>query len=284
VIVDAQLHAWGPDSERYPWSPGFGQGFPGLRERYEAKAFEADDLVWMMDAVAVDAAILVSPMLYGDDHSYAFDAARRHPGRFGVVGPLGPASPELEHRIAGFREQPHAVGIRVVVMPGTHEPLDGRGYARLFAAAERSSVPVFLFAPGRLGEVGGVADAHPGLTLVLDHLGRWQRGAGGEILPDLLALALLPNVAVKLSTAPSLSSGAYPFTDVWQFVGPLLEAYGPERLLWATDITTHMDEYPYCEALDWLRRSDRVSEAEKALLLGGAAERLLGFSAGDGGG
>src|SRR2546425_9048946 len=64
-----------------------------------------------------------------------------------------------------------------------------------------------------------IAERHPGLKLHIDHLGRLGGGRAGTDdaafadLLDILALAKFPNVAVKMSGAPSHSSQPYPFRN-----------------------------------------------------------------------
>ena len=65
-----------------------------------------------------------------------------------------------------------------------------------------------------------IAERHPALKLHIDHLGRPGGGTGqtdDEVfadLPDMLALARFPNVAVKMSGAPSYSSQPYPYRNI----------------------------------------------------------------------
>ena len=65
--------------------------------------------------------------------------------------------------------------------------------------------------------VAKIAGRYPRLKLQIDHIGRWAGESGPRKddaafadLPDMLALAKFPNVAVKLSGAPSCSSRPYP--------------------------------------------------------------------------
>ena len=87
----------------------------------------------------------------------------------------------------------------------------------LWAGAEKAGVPIAALATDLLTELGRIAERHPGLRLTIDHLG----GRGGLTtlkdaaamthMPDLVALARYPNVAVKATGAPGYSSEAYPF-------------------------------------------------------------------------
>jgi predicted TIM-barrel fold metal-dependent hydrolase len=67
-IIDAQLHAWLPDSDRYPWDRK-----KAAKGRLGDLYVSAEDLLIMMRAVGVSAALLTSPAQYGDNHEYAFD-------------------------------------------------------------------------------------------------------------------------------------------------------------------------------------------------------------------
>ena len=120
--------------------------------------------------------------------------------------------------------------------------------------------------------MGQVAEKHPDVKLIIDHLGR----AGGKTdaecfanLPDMLALAKYPNVAIKATGAPSYSSGAYPFSSIHDYLHQIYDAFGPERMFWGTDITRMPCSRKQCvtmftEELPWLTEND------KELIMGGA--------------
>ena len=86
----------------------------------------------------------------------------------------------------------------------------------LWPAAERAGLPVALLAAGFLPKVAEVAERHPRLKLIIDHLGRpsgTKDDAAWANLPEMLALAKYPNVAIKATGAPSYSSEAYPVSQ-----------------------------------------------------------------------
>ena len=59
------------------------------------------------------------------------------------------------------------------------------------------------------------------------------------------ALAKYPNVSVKLSSAPLISSEPYPFRDVTPHIKRLFDAYGPQRCYWGTDVTNSLAKATY---------------------------------------
>jgi predicted TIM-barrel fold metal-dependent hydrolase len=235
----------------------------------------------MMDAAGVNAAVLVSPRVYGSDHRYSLAAAANYPGRFGVVGPVSPSTPDAEGRVRAFRDEPGGLGIRAVPMRQEDEGVDGASWRRIFAPAERAQVPVFLLAADVIDIVPGIARAYPELQIVLDHLGAIAsssfggHASGWARLPDLLSLARFDNVALKCSNVPSLSRSRFPFEDVWPHLHAILEAFGPERLIWGSDITVHPDDLSYAQAVDYLLLSEQLSAHEKELVLGGSLRRIL---------
>ena len=97
-----------------------------------------------------------------------------------------------------------------------------------------------------------MAERHPGLKLIVDHLGRPSgphNAATWDSLPELLALAKYPNVAVKATGAPSYSSDPYPFTNIHDYIHQIFDAFGPNRAFWGTDITRMPCPWGQCISL-----------------------------------
>ena len=281
--VDSQVHIWLPPSEEFPWEA---QGTSGVPDWYAQllrdSPVSAEQMISMMDAVGVDAAILTELPIYGADCTYSLDAARRHAPRFGVVGPVRTDTPDVAERVRTFLEAPHALGVRVVRFPDHPEPIGSEGHRRIFAAAEASEVPVFVVATGLLRELAEIARDFPSLLIVLDALGisapDWSIDEQLAQLPDLVALAKFENVAVKCHNAPRFSKEPYPFADLWPLLHDVIDAFGVERVMWASDITVH-PEITYDQAVGYLRDSDQLSEPEKEQIMGKSARTLLRWPA-----
>jgi predicted TIM-barrel fold metal-dependent hydrolase len=68
-------------------------------------------------------------------------------------------------------------------------------------------------------------------------------------------------VAVKASGMPSLSNESYPFRDLHPHIRTLVEAFGPQRTFWGTDLTRMPCSYRECidlftKELPWLKGQD----------------------------
>ena len=80
-------------------------------------------------------------------------------------------------------------------------------------------------------------------------------------VPELLALAKFPNVAVKATGGPSYSTHVYPYRNIHSYIKQIFDAFGPERMFWGTDITRMPCTYRQCvtmftEEMPWLKGRD----------------------------
>jgi predicted TIM-barrel fold metal-dependent hydrolase len=118
--------------------------------------------------------------------------------------------------------------------------------------------------PGLLPAIDRIAERHPGLRLVIDHLALSREGkddAAFAELPDLLALARRPNVAAKASALPRYSTESYPYPKLHPHLHRVFDAFGPRRLFWGTDLTGIPCTYKqaialFTEELPWLNGDD----------------------------
>ena len=223
-IVDAQIHIWGT-------------GLPSNRAHIQVTAFTAEEAVGLMDEGGVEAAVIHPPSWDPGSIDMAFEAVRNYPGRFAIMGSLPLDQPQSRSLIARWREQPGMLGLRYTFLsdPARQWVEDGT-LDWLWAAAEDAGVPIAALATDSLAALGRIAERHPGLRLTIDHLG----GRGGNTtlkdaeamthMPELLALAKFPNVAVKATGAPGYSSEAYPFPAMHTYLRQIYDAFGPSRM------------------------------------------------------
>jgi predicted TIM-barrel fold metal-dependent hydrolase len=278
-IVDAQIHDLLP---AVAWEYG-----------EESKvALVCELMLATMDAVGVEAAI-VAP---GRDSVTDAAASTRYPDRLARVVHVDHSSPEVDDLVSHVLNEPSVVAVRQVVVDYRNDNADelrAGVFEALFAAAERHRVPLFVLGPGFPGDLAPVAETHPDLTLIIDHLGLRQYPPLSmdhdpwEKLPALLDLARYPGVNVKLCGAELLSRESYPFEGAWPYLHQVLEAFGPSRLLWASDFTRLRMVSPgerswlYSDALHFIRDTTELSPNDKTLILGANTRRLLSWPAVD---
>jgi len=278
-IIDAQIH----------------EPAPGRAPDEEMKArlplWQVELAREAIDAVGVDIALAVTSDVFVEV------AHERYPGRFPGVHTFFHTAGDLAAEVRRIKAHPAMVAGRALVgdylnarmrpefLAGVYDPL--------YAAAEEVGLQIFNSTHGGSVHMAAVAERHPDLTLIIDHIGVAQHPVSpAETMSwapfdDLLRLARYPNVYVKLCGAPLLSMGNYPYDDVWPNLVRLFDAFGYERVLWASDYTRlriadrPLGERPrrrgisYAENLNYLLHSERISREQKAQVLGGNARRLF---------
>nr|TFG54999.1 MAG: amidohydrolase [Hyphomicrobiales bacterium] len=269
LIVDSQVHIWQANTPDRPWATGAKPQLP--------EPFTIETLVPMMDEAGVDRAIIVPPRLEGERLDYAQEAVRRYPGRFAIMGRIALDNPDSIKRIANWKVQLGLLGIRLNFLPtniGERFTWLEDGTADwLWPAAERARLPIMVLTGGQMALFAPIAERHPGLKLIIDHMGvslhDVRNNRVSEAIDQTLALAKYSNVSVKLSSAPRLSAKAYPFADVAPIVRRLVEAYGPRRCHWGTDITHSLSMASYGERItQFTEELPFLSEADKDQIMG----------------
>jgi predicted TIM-barrel fold metal-dependent hydrolase len=248
----------GADTPERPWPAS------GRSRAHRPQPFSKDDLLREMEAAGIARVVIVPPSWEGDRNDLALEAARLHPDHFAVMGrpPLAPAE---RHLLDHWREQPGMLGIRVTASAeGARELFTEPAGDWLWHAAERNGLPAMVSVPGLLPELGRLAERHPSLRLVIDHLAL-VRNAKDEAafgdLANLIALAKYPNVAAKASALPRASSEASPYPKLHPYLRQVFDAFGPKRMFWGTDLTGIPCTYRqaiamFTEELPWLRGGD----------------------------
>ena len=275
-IFDSQVHAYERNHPGRPWV-GTLQG---------PAEVTGDQIVAAMDEVGVDGAVLVSPFsMYRYDASYAREVFAKHPTRFRLVKPVDPTDPKVVDTIADWAATKGTVGIRVFLRDtASTDPADP-AINRVLAEAGRHSLPVNLACTGRLEQAGELAARNPDTQLVIDHLGLQQPLAPPAPpqpfadLPKVLALAAHPNIAIKISGACTLSHEGFPYKDIWDPLGRIFDAFRFGRCMWGTDWTRAVALLTYEQGVEAFRVTDRLSDSDRALLMGDTLARVYNWSA-----
>jgi predicted TIM-barrel fold metal-dependent hydrolase len=207
-------------------------------------------------------------------------AALRHPDRFAFLMRINPFDPWLEDWVETLRTSPNLRALRGIVFGEAEgKAFEQGGFDRLFAAADAHSLPVFLCIPGRVPHLASYARRFPDVQFVIDHCGiEFDATPGETSIDDAIRMAEFPNVAFKWAHAPVfLSTEPYPFRDLEPKLARVLDAYGRERVMWASDYTVTRRRQSWAESLFCLRDSPALSDSDKEWILGRTARTLLNW-------
>jgi predicted TIM-barrel fold metal-dependent hydrolase len=209
-------------------------------------------------------------------------AALAHPERFAFLMRVHPFDPGLDGWVEALAAAPGLKALRVVVF-GEAElaAFKEGGFNHVFAAAHRHGLPLFICCPGIVPHLASYARKFCDLHITIDHCGvPFDAPRGTTTMDDAIALAEYPNVSLKWAHATSfLSTDPYPFRDLEPKLRQALDAFGRERMLWASDYTVTRHRANWGESLFYLLNSPVLSADDKEWLLGRTARTLLNWPA-----
>lgn len=273
-FIDAHVHVWTDDVDRYPLAAGFN------KSNMNPLRFTPADLLELCIPLGVDRVVLIQMNFYGVDNSYMIDCMRQHPGVFAGIAQIDehgvdPAAEMRRLKGRGVR------GLRIVPpRRGAQDWLDGPGMRTMWttAAQERMAICPLIDAED-LPAVDRMCQLHPETPVVIDHCARI--GGDGQFrephVQSLCNFARHRHVYVKLSAHYFLGAKRPPYTDLLPFFQRLVDAFGPERLMWATDCPYQVQPpHTYAVSLELIRdRFTSASTSDRQWILQRTAESLF---------
>lgn len=240
MTVDAHHHVWDLSVRDQDWITG-----PELQPL--RRDFTMADLEPEARALGIDRSVLVQTITVAEETPEFLALAGRHELIAGVVGWTDLTSPGVTDELDRLRELPggrYLKGIRHQVQ-GEPDPewlLRPDVRRGLEAIAAAGLVYDLVVLPHQLPACVKAAAVLPGLTFVLDHLGK-PPIASGTLEPwasDIRALAELPNTVCKLSgmvteTDPATWRSGPPTEQLRPYADTVLDAFGPGRLMFGSD-------------------------------------------------
>ncbi|MEU4233408.1 amidohydrolase family protein [Nonomuraea sp. NPDC026600] len=268
MMVDAHQHFWNVDTGWYTWLT------PDLGPLY--RTYAPGDLRPELDATGIEATVLVQAADGYDDTDAMLAQAEAHDFIAAVVGWVPLDRPEeAAEAIGRYRRHPKFAGVRHLI----HDEPDPDWVVKdsvleslglLAEAGLTLDVPSLL--PRHLDHVVTLAERHPSLKIVIDHLSKprikdheWEPWAA-----QLTRAAACPNVYAKVSgLVTEADHRAWTVADLRPYVEHAVEAFGPERLMYGSDWPVALLAADYRTVL----------EAATALLDGTDRDRVFGDTA-----
>jgi predicted TIM-barrel fold metal-dependent hydrolase len=278
-MFDAHCHAW----RRWPYDTT-------VPDRDSRGSIES--LLWEMDAAGVERAAVVCARIGGgaggdgyaneDDNAYVSAFAAAHADRMTAWVDVDCAWRD-EYHAPGAADRLRAETDRAAVSGFTHylrEQDDGwlgsdEAAAFFAVAAERRLIASLALSPVWFAGLREIALRHPGLPILVHHLGLPRSDDDARAV---LGLADLGNIGVKVSgfNYNSARSWDYPYPDAQDWYRRIAGAFGAHRLFWGSDWPASRDQLTYRQSIEVVREhSPFLSPAELDAVLGGNLERLV---------
>ena len=274
--IDAHHHVWDLDVREQPWTAEL----PALR-----RSFGIDELRPTLVANEIDATVLVQTICIADETPELLALAHAEPVIAGVVGWIDLTAPDAADQLAMLRDGEggrRLVGVRHQVQ---EEP-DPRWLCRadvrrgLAAVGEAGLAYDLLVKPQQLASAVDTVRALPDMRFVLNHAGKpairdramqpWQA--------ELVELARLPNVAVKLSGLVTEAADEWTLEQLRPFADVMLQAFEPFRIMFGSDWPVCLLAASYREVLAAAQElTAKLSSAERDDVFGETAARWYGI-------
>jgi predicted TIM-barrel fold metal-dependent hydrolase len=272
-FIDAHVHIWTPDVERYPLAPGY------AKAQMVIPSFTPEELFAHSRPCGVGRIVLIQMSYYAGDNSYMLDMMQKHKGIFSGVaivdqnGDCPAKMRELARQgVRGFR-----------IVAGNEVPdrwLGGDAMAAMWKCAADEGLAICpLVDPRFLPSLDAMCRRFPRTPVVIDHFARI--GIDGEIrredLDNLCGLARHKSVRVKVSAYYALGKKKAPYLDLAPMIRRLLDAFGPDRLMWASDGPFQVLEgHRYRDSIELIRtRVDFLTAADRDWMLCRTAENTF---------
>jgi predicted TIM-barrel fold metal-dependent hydrolase len=260
-FIDAHSHIWTRDIDAYPLARGV------TLEHLAPPSFTVEELLNTAGQLGVGRVVLIQHRpFHGVDNSYITDTIARYPGVFSAVACIDATVPRPQDEmgrlkrlgVRGFRIRPGEGGARRFA--------DSEGICTMWQYAGEIGVAICpLIDAEHTPEVDEMCTRFPDTTVVIDHFARI--GVDGDIREADLA---------KVSAFYALGNKQPPHTELIPMIRRLYDAFGPARLMWASDSPYQLlGKNTYADSLALIRdRIDFLTPADKHWLLRKTAARV----------
>jgi L-fuconolactonase len=273
--LDAHQHFWNYSAAEYPWIG------PGL-ERL-ARDYLPPDLDPLLAGEGLDGSVAVQARQSVEESRWLLALAEAHPLVKGVVGWVDLRSDRVGDDLRMVAAHPKFVGVRHVVQDELNPRFVlGEGFIRGLRQLRQHGLTYdLLLYPSQLPAAVELVALLPEQPFVVDHLAK-PRIAAGEIEGwgrDIRVIARHENVCCKVSgMVTEAARQGWKRDDFTPYLDVVLEAFGPERLMFGSDwpVCLLAGEYADVAAIprDYF---SRLSATEQRMIWGDTAARFYGL-------
>jgi predicted TIM-barrel fold metal-dependent hydrolase len=273
--IDAHVHVWTPDTQRYPLAAGFSK-----KKDMVPPSFTPEQLFAHSRPQGVNRVVLIQMNFYEFDNRYMLDMMAQHRGVFSGVGIVDETKADVRDTMKALAKQ-GVRGFRLYADKSKVESWSGsEGMKKMWAYGADAGLSMCLLAnPDALPAVHRMCKAFPKTRVVIDHFARI--GVKGSVnqhdLDRLCRLAEFEHVYVKTSAFYALGAKKAPYTDLGPMIHKLRDSYGASRLMWASDCPYQVEKgHTYAASIGLIRgRLDFLSAEDKQWMLRKTAEKVF---------
>ena len=272
--IDAHVHVWTPDLQRYPLAAGFKQA------EMQPASFTPEELFAQCKPEGVSRIVLIQMSFYQFDNRYLLDMLAQYRGVFRGVAIVDETKGDVRDTMKTMATQ-GVRGFRIYTDKEKAESWSSSGgMKKMWSFAAESGLAICLLAnPDALPAVERMCQEFPKTRVVIDHFARI--GMKGPVNPadldNLCRLAAHESTYVKTSAFYALGDKKAPYTDLAPMIRKLRDTFGASRLMWASDCPFQVQEgHTYANSIALIRdRLDFLTADDKQWMLRKTAEKVF---------
>ncbi|MCL4465239.1 MAG: amidohydrolase [Chloroflexi bacterium] len=257
----------------------------------------AEYMVAEMDYAGVGMAVLQNHATYGLLNDFFTQCVRKYPDRYIGLAGVSEAEAHTDRQLSELSRCVTDLGLRGVFYQvggfwqgGYRDREDDRKYDPFWAEVRRLGLVVF-WDPSfgaeptaadytlHLERMLNILERHPGIPSCIAQalpLGLYA-AEGRYLLPEVVhELGKLPNVTLEIAYPITYGrKWEYPYEPTWPLIHQLYDWFGPETLVWGSDMPNINRFCTYRQSYEYLRHCDFLSAGDLDLFLGGNVARLF---------
>lgn len=276
MIIDAHAHLWktqrGKVDGREVFDVGNGKSnFGGEIHQMMPPYMNdgeniAERFIANMDYALVNGAVITQEEIDGNQDSYLLSAKEKYPNRLKICSLYEEGK---EFNVDGFD------GIKLCA--GRLKTQDLTKHYRVFEQAYKEGKFISIdLADGdtQTGSLLEMIRQYPDLRIAIGHFGMVTR----EGWQEQIRLAKNKNVMVESGGITWLFNGEwYPYPNAIKAIREAIDICGADKLMWGSDYPRTMVEITYKMSFDFIQKSNKLTEEEKAKFLFENAKSFYGF-------
>jgi L-fuconolactonase len=266
-VIEWNAHLFSSDTKRYPLHPKATY----QRDMTNEPPDPLPIYIQRLDKEHIDRAVVVHPEPYGDDHRLILDTLQHEPKRLRGTSLFYPEDSAAARKLKALvQQEPRIVATRFHAHRGKESyfsSFEDAGVKALWKQATDLDLIIELhIGPNYAAQVNKIIREFSGCKVLIDHLAEPHLGSAVEFA-DVLDLAGLPNVFMKLSGLGHFAKDAPFYESALPFTSRIIQEFGPERMVWGGGSTTIVDKH-----------LANFSAADRAKVKGGNLRKLLNWN------
>lgn len=243
-------------------------------------------LIAYMDWCGIAKAVLMPNPYYGYFNDYLIDAVSHYPSRFRAVALTDfLKGKKAAEELASLYDNTCLFGYKIETdstfqcAPQKH--MVDAEFLPIWDCINAYRQPVFvhLFTARDVADICTLAKRFPDIRFFLCHMGAdacFGPMASPAAFDALLErFRVLPNLYMDTSTVPHYFQEEYPFPSSAEIIKRGYRAFGPERILWASDYPGMLNHATLMELIDLVKKHCSIPESDLRLIMGENAQRLF---------